>query len=1187
MNITRLFLVLLVVIAGPAIELSASVKKIIFIAGQPSHGPGEHEHRAGCLLLQKCLADFPGLTTKVYDNGWPTIVKNGQTIDDPSAFEGADAIIIYSDGGGGHPALQGDRLQLLERLTQSGVGLGLIHYAVEPTIAHGQAQFLEWIGGAFEINWSVNPHWLAEFKTLPAHAVTHGVKPFSTSDEWYFNLRFRDGLQGITPILTAVPPANAMTRPDGPHEGNPTVRAAVAQGTPQTVMWISEKTTGGRGFGFTGGHFHSGWKNDNQRKAVLNAIVWLAHLEVPSTGVISSVTDDDLKANLDPKTAPKPAASAPVAATEPPPEIVPASLFTVPEGFEVTVWARSPLLHNPTNMDIDTQGRIWVTEGVNYRKHLGRDPAGDKVVILEDTNGNGRADKSTTFVQEPGLIAPLGMSVIDNQVIISNAPDLIVYTDVDRDGKFDPRIDKRDVLLTGFNGQNHDHSLHSVTFGPDGLWYFNQGNCGAYFTDRSGKTFRVGSSYDPSESGATRLFNWKPIDIAGAKSDDGHVYVGGFAVRMKPNGTDAEIIGYNFRNSYEQTISSFGDVFQNDNDDPPACRTTFLMEYGNLGFFSLDGSRMWNADKRPGQSVPTAEWRQEDPHTIPAGDVYGGGAPTGIVIYEGDAFGEKWRGLLLSCEAARNTIFGYFPKPDGAGYTLDRFDFLTTNREQKFEGVDFKGGIKSITGEIKTYFRPSDVAIGPDGAIYVADWFDPRVGGHQDLDDTKSGAIYRIAPKGFKSVVPKFDLTTTEGQITALKSPAINVRALGYTRLRAQGAAAVAPVAALLEDSNPYIRARAVWLLSVLGDKGIALVEATLAHADPQMRIVAFRALRRIHHDVLIHAAKLATDSSPAVRREVALALRDVPFAEAKNLLLTLARAYDGKDRSYLAAWGIGASGKEADLYSALASTQSEKDATKWSAAYTNLVWKLTPAAAAPEFRARAMSANLSETERLAAVTALGFIPTNEAATTLLDLAQSSTGMVKSHALWWVLNYKDSRWKEFGLNAELKKRGLYDPEKVVVTPSIVPVQEPTKLPPVAEIAVLKGDISRGANVGQSCFLCHRIGDKGVDYAPALTGFASRQTSEVVINSIVNPSDDIAHGYGGTELTLKDGTIVQGLMLSSGDPVIVESMGALMQLIPANRIKSRERLPHSLMLSAEQLGLGAQDVADVVAWLKTQ
>lgn len=886
--------------------------------------------------------------------------------------------------------------------------------------------------------------------------------------------------------------------------------------------------------------------------------------------------------------APAPATEpAPTPAPEPPPDIVPPELFTVPDGFEVTVWAKSPMLRNPTNMDIDAQGRIWVTEGVNYRRHANRELAGDRVVVLEDSNGNGRADKSTVFVQEPQMIAPLGMAVIDNQVIVSNAPDLIVYTDVDRDGKFDPAVDKRDVLLTGFNGKNHDHSLHSVTFGPDGRWYFNQGNSGAMFTDRSNKTFRVGSTYDPRSSGATPLFSWKPLDISGAKSDDGHVYVGGFAMRMKPDGTDVEVIGYNFRNSYEQTVTSFGDVFQNDNDDPPACRTAFLLEYGNAGYFSRDGKRTWSADKRPGQSVPTAEWRQEDPGTMPSGDVYGGGAPTGIAFYEGDALGEKYRGLLLSCEAARNTIFGYYPKPDGAGYKLERFDFLTTNKEQQFAGTDFKGG--KVNNELKTFFRPSDVVIGPDGAIYVADWFDPRVGGHADLDNATSGAIYRIAPKGFKSVVPKFDLNTTEGQLAALKSPAVNTRALGYTRLRAQGAAALEPVAALLKDPNPYLRGRAVWLLAELGPAGTAKVEGLLRDPEPLMRVAAFRALRRVKSPQLLnHARTLATDQSPAVRREVALALRDVPFVQARELLLALARGYDGVDRSYLEAWGTGCSGKEKEIFAALAADQREKNPVKWTPAYANLVWRLTPADAVPAFAARAASAELTETQRLAATTALGFIPTRDAAFALLDLAQKADGKVKSHAFWWLMNYKDTRWQEFDLTAALKDRGLYDPEKFVPVPSVVPPppESPT-MPPVAEIAALVGDAKRGAAVGQACYLCHHIGDKGTDYAPALTGFASRQATEVVITAIVNPSADIAHGYEGSELKLTDDTLIDGLVLSNGDPVIVQSMGGVTQLIPAAKVASTRPLRRSLMLSAEQLGLKPQDVADVVAWLKTQ
>ena len=869
----------------------------------------------------------------------------------------------------------------------------------------------------------------------------------------------------------------------------------------------------------------------------------------------------------------------------PPPDHIPLSLFALADDLEITLWAKAPQLRNPTNMDIDAQGRIWVTEGVNYRRHSTRETAGDHVMILEDTDGDGRADSSRPFVQEPTLLAPLGIAVIDNRIFVSNTPDLVVYTDVDRNGAFDGRVDKREVLLTGFNGRNHDHSLHSVTFGPDGLLYLNQGNAGALVTDRSGRTFRVGGSYDPLRDGGTPMFGWKTAEIAGARSDDGHVYVGGFAMRMKPDGTNLEIIGHNFRNSYEQTVTSFGDIFQNDNDDPPAARTAFLIEHGNLGFFSLDGSRIWSADRRPGQTTPIAEWRQDDPHTIPAGDVYGGGAPTGIVSYEGDALGEKWRGLLISCEAARNTLFGYFPKADGAGYDLQRFDFLTTNRQQEFAGADFTRG-RAAT-ELKVQFRPSDVAVGPDGAIYVADWFDARVGGHQDLDSQTAGAIYRIAPKGFKSVIPKFDLATTAGQIAALKNPAPNVRALGFERLRAQGAAAVAPTSALLADANPFIRARAIFLLAQLGAEGVAAVEAQLNSTDAQTRVAAYRALRRSERATLAHATRLAADVSPAVRREVALALRDVPFDGARELLLILAKAYDGRDRSYLAAWGIGATGKEAPLYTALDATQPEKNPAKWSAAYAQLVWKLTPAAAVPAFAARASALGLTDAERLAATTALGFIPTRAAAFALLDLAEKSTGAPQTHALWWLLNYRSTRWAGQGIDAELKTRGLYDPEKIQFAASILPPAPATALPPVAEIALLKGDAARGAGLLAACYLCHRIGANGVDYAPNLTGFASRQTTEVVINAIVNPSSEISHGYDGTSLTLHDDTVIDGLILSTGDPVIVQSSGGVKQLIPASKIKSRTRLNRSLMLSADQLGLKPQDIADLVAHLKTQ
>ncbi|MBI5774558.1 MAG: ThuA domain-containing protein [Verrucomicrobia bacterium] len=288
------------VLSAVALTGLAAEKKIIFIAGKPSHGPLAHEHRAGALLLAKCLQGFPGVVTEVHTNGW---------VADEKVFEGAAAVIIYSDGGGGHPLLKENHLETIGALMKRGVGLACLHYATEPTPDKGEKEFLAWLGGAFSPNWSVNPHWDADFTTLPKHPITRGVKPFKTNDEWYFHLRWADGMKGVTPILTAIAPESTMSRPDGHHSGNPAVRASVAKQEPQHVGWAMERADGGRGFGFTGGHNHLGWKDENQRRLVLNAILWVAKAEVPKNGVPSKVTDEDLMANLDPKNAPRPKAA--------------------------------------------------------------------------------------------------------------------------------------------------------------------------------------------------------------------------------------------------------------------------------------------------------------------------------------------------------------------------------------------------------------------------------------------------------------------------------------------------------------------------------------------------------------------------------------------------------------------------------------------------------------------------------------------------------------------------------------------------------------------------------------------------------------------------------------------------------------------------------------------------------------
>lgn len=287
----RLVLIGLFALAVAAVSAAAEAKKVVFLAGSASHGSGEHEHPAGCLLLKKCLDKVPGVSSEVHLNGWPK--------EPASAFAGASTVVIYSDGGGGHPFLEGERLKTIRELMDKGVGLVCIHYAVEPTKEKGEAEFLDWIGGCFELDWSVNPSWTPEFRTLPEHPITRGIKPFTLHDEWYFHMRFRKGMQGVTPILTAVAPPETMRRNDGPHEGNAAVREAVKKGEPQHVAWAFERSNGGRGFGFTGGHFYRNWGNDDFRNLVLNAILWTAKAEVPAEGIQSHVTPEELKENLE------------------------------------------------------------------------------------------------------------------------------------------------------------------------------------------------------------------------------------------------------------------------------------------------------------------------------------------------------------------------------------------------------------------------------------------------------------------------------------------------------------------------------------------------------------------------------------------------------------------------------------------------------------------------------------------------------------------------------------------------------------------------------------------------------------------------------------------------------------------------------------------------------------------------
>ncbi len=289
-NLILNILVLFGLLSSAASEAADKKAKVVFISGKPSHGRLAHEHRAGNMLLAKALneSDLPVEAVVLKDVGYPK---------DESVLDDASTIVIFCTGHGGH--VLNPKLKEFDALMKKGKGVVMIHWATEAIKGDPGNKFLDWMGGFCDLNWSVNPHWVPNFKPQK-HEIWNGVKPFSANDEWYYHMRFVKDLKGVTPILTDLPSAKTLRRKDGARSGNPTVRKAVANGESQHVAWAYERADGGRGFGFTGGHVHMNWQNDDNRKLMLNAILWTAKVKIPKGGVPSKTpTKEEMHSNLD------------------------------------------------------------------------------------------------------------------------------------------------------------------------------------------------------------------------------------------------------------------------------------------------------------------------------------------------------------------------------------------------------------------------------------------------------------------------------------------------------------------------------------------------------------------------------------------------------------------------------------------------------------------------------------------------------------------------------------------------------------------------------------------------------------------------------------------------------------------------------------------------------------------------
>ena len=569
--------------------------------------------------------------------------------------------------------------------------------------------------------------------------------------------------------------------------------------------------------------------------------------------------------------------------------------FTVSDGLEFKLWASEPLFANPTTMDIDEKGRVWVCEAVNYRRKLRNQPPlraeGDRLVILEDSNGDGVADKAITFFQSPAVMAPLGIAIAKDakgpgrKIYYCQSPDIMVLEDKDGDDKADgpPK-----VLLTGFQGIDHDHGVHGISIGPDGKLYFSVGDAGVKdLKSADGK----GKSWTSNSTDLRAGTVWK-CDL---------------------DGNNLELIAHNFRNNYMPAIDSFGTVFISDNDDDgnQMTRICYVMPGGNFGYHP----------RGPGQT----HWHEEQPGVVPKILRTYFGSPTGMCMYEANLLPAKYRGQSFHTDAGPRHVRCYHSKVNGAGFEVEPENVVTST---------------------DNWFRPSDVKVAPDGSIFVSDWYDPGVGGH-GMGDTTRGRVFRLAPKGSNTISVSVNLDKPEGVLAALSSGNNAIRFMGIQKISSmnvEDVKALVKIALAQKDiaEMPWILARLNWFLP----DSVALPEKLKNREEFQWQAVRKIAARHPGFEGVSPAAEkllgeLVQSGTAGTRREILLELRKNVSDSAKRNFYALAKKYDGKDLFYLKAIEV-ACADDGQHRSAFLADFS-REFPKWNSQVADLVFELRP----------------------------------------------------------------------------------------------------------------------------------------------------------------------------------------------------------------------------------------------------